>query len=193
LIIKNGEEDIIIACINKKNLDGYKYIYANYYTSLCNFSTRFSISKKDAEDIVQNVILKLWENSAKFNSFKALKAFLYTSVKNSCINAIRNKSRKSEIELSEHAFLNLNTELESIEALIVEEEYYRQIHLVIGQLSPEREKVILHSMEGLSNQEIALKIGVSINTVKTLKLKAYRFLRENLKQAALLFLIFQLY
>lgn len=186
-IVINRDQHIIIASINEKNIDGYKYIYANYYTSLCNFSTRFSISNKEAEDIVQDVILKLWQNSAKFNSFKALKAFLYTSVKNSCLNAIRSKSRRSVIELSEHALLSMNSEQESIQALIIEEEYYRHIHLVIQQLGPERKKVILHSMDGLSNKEIALEIGKSINTVKTLKSKAYRFLREKLKPAALLF------
>ncbi len=188
-----GEECKIITSINQKELDGYKYIYDNYYTSLCNFSTRFSIQNTDAEDIVQDVILRLWKTGSKFNSFKALKAFLYTSVKNSSINALRKKSRKPEIEISEQAFQRLKIEVKSIEAVIIEEEFYRQIHLAIEKLTPERKKVILCSMEGLSNKEIAKKTDVSVNTIKTLKIKAYRLLREELKPAVFLFLIFLLY
>ncbi len=182
-----GDERKIITSINQKKLDGYKYIYDNYYNSLCSFSTRFTIQKKYAEDIVQDVILRLWKNDSKFNTFEALKAYLYTAVKNSSLNALRNKSNKSKIEISEQEFQSLGMEDKSILAVIIEEEYYRQIHLAIDKLTTERKKVILYSMEGLSNKEIAKKTGVSVNTIKTLKLKAYRFLREELKQQCLSF------
>jgi RNA polymerase sigma-70 factor (ECF subfamily) len=70
----------------------------------------------------------------------------------------------------------------AIERMIIEEEYVRQIHLAINKLSDERRKIILLSMEGHGNKKIAQSLGISVNTLKTLKRKAYRFLREELKQ-----------
>lgn len=85
-----------------------------------------------------------------------------------------------DTDLSANSSNNLKVADMSILDVMIEEEYYRQIHIAVNNLSPKRRKVILLSMEGLSNKKIAEKIGVSVNTVKTLKFKAYRCLREYL-------------
>ncbi|PCH68358.1 MAG: hypothetical protein COC06_09665 [Bacteroidales bacterium] len=179
-------EEMIIQQINQKKFEGYEYIYDNYYSSLCSFSSRFFKSKSDAEDVVQDVILRLWKSNSNFNSTKALTSYLFFSVKNASLNAIRNDSKWSNIDINHY---DIKIDDKSIDQVLIEEEYYRQIHLAINKLGPERKRVILLSMEGLSNKEIAEKTGVSVNTVKTLKLKAYRFLREELELPALLFLL----
>ncbi|MEN8229495.1 MAG: sigma-70 family RNA polymerase sigma factor [Bacteroidota bacterium] len=170
----------IVTSINQKELSGYKYIYDHYYASLCSFSCRFSIRRSDAEDIVQDVILRLWRGDSIFNSLNALTSYLYKSVRNSSLNAIRNNSKMLDTDLSANSSNNLKVADMSILDVMIEEEYYRQIHIAVNNLSPKRRKVILLSMEGLSNKKIAEKIGVSVNTVKTLKFKAYRCLREYL-------------
>ena len=183
-------EDIAIKKINLKKLEGYKYLYDNYYPSLCNFSSRFFKQKSDAEDVVQDVILNLWKSSSNFNSIKALTAYLYNSVKNASLNAIRNDAKWADIDISNHNDLkNLRINEKSVLQVIIEEEYYRQIYVAINKLSPERKNVILLSMDGLTNKEIAEKAGISVNTVKTLKLKAYRFLRTELEFPILLLLL----
>ena len=64
----------------------------------------------------------------------------------------------------------MKTNEDTILDVLIEEEFFRQIHVTISNLTPERRKVILFTMEGLTNREIAEKAGVSVNTVKTLKI-----------------------
>ena len=183
-------EEIIIEQINLKKTIGYKYLYDNYYSSLCSFSSLFFKQKANAEDVVQDVFLRLWKSDSSFNSIKALKSFLYFSVKNASLNAIRNDSKLTGIDISNNTDISrLIIEDKSIEQILIEEEFYRQIYVAINKLSPKRKIVIALSLEGLTNKEIAKKTNVTENTVKTLKLKAYRCLREALEWSVLLFLL----
>ena len=179
--------------INQKKLIGYKYIYDKYYASLCSFCTRFSIQNTDAEDIVQDVMLRLWESDSKFNSFKTLTSYLYSSIRNASLNTLRKNSKMSVVDISKESFQSLKTYDNSIIDILIEEEYYRQIHVAINNLTTERKNVVLYTMKGLTNKEIAQRTGVSINTIKTLKLKAYRVLRQKLGIPSLLLLIYSLF
>ncbi|HBL77090.1 MAG: hypothetical protein A2W90_19035 [Bacteroidetes bacterium GWF2_42_66] len=180
----------IIDQINSKKTEGYKYLYDNFYASLCNFSANFFEYKEDAEDIVQDVFIRIWKSNSTFESLKALTSFLYLSVKNGSLNATRNRPKWSGNDVfDDEDFLNLKLDEKTIEQLLIEEEFYRQIYVTINKLSQERKEVILLSMGGYTNKEIADKTGVSVNTVKTLKLKAYRLLRDTLEPSALAFLL----
>jgi len=187
------KEKEILASINQKKLIGYKYIYDKYFASLCSFCARFSIQNTDAEDIVQDVILRLWKSDSKFNSFRALTSYLYCSIKNASLNALRKSSKMPVADISKESFQSLKTNDKSIQDVLIKEEYYRQIHIAINSLTPERKKVILATMEGLSNKEIAQRAGVSINTIKTLKIKAYRILRQELETSVFLLCIYLLH
>ena len=96
-------------------------------------------------------------------------------------------------DLSDESLQNLKTNENTILDVLIEEEFFRQIHVTINNLTPERRKVILFTMEGLTNREIAEKVGVSVNTVKTLKIKAYRILRDELGMVVFLLLLLLLH
>lgn len=186
----NATEKRIIELINLKKLEGYKYLYNNFYPSLCRFSFRITKNKSESEDIVQDFFLRLWRSNIKIYSKKALTSYLYLSIKNASLNSVRNKSKLTKLGNSQiNLFDNLSSNVPSIQQIMIEEEVYRQIHVAINKLSPERQNVILLSMQGLSNLEIANNIGISINTVKTLKLKSYKILRKDLKPAFYTFLL----
>lgn len=175
----------ILSLINKKELKGFRFIYDNYYPSLCNYARKIIDIDDVVEDIVQDVIMKLWKGKTNFTDKNALTTFMYRSVRNSCLNHIRdskkyNFSQYSEIEdISNDRF----------EGAILQEEYYRLIYIAINKLSDQRKEIILMSMQGMRNLEIAEELNVSVNTVKTLKKKAYSFLKEQLgDQVFLLFI-----
>ncbi len=185
----NNVKSHIIDQINSKKMEGYKYLYDNLYASLCHFSANYFEHKEDAEDIVQDVFMRTWKSNSTFDSLKALTSFLYLSVKNASLNATRHREKWSGYDPSEDDLANSQTADKTIEQLLIEEEFYRKIYVAINKLSPERREVVLLSMEGFTNKEIADKTGVSVNTVKTLKLKAYRLLRDTLEPSALAFLL----
>jgi RNA polymerase sigma-70 factor (family 1) len=185
-----NKESNILFQINQKEIVGYEYLFDNFYPSLCGFATRYINQKHLAEDIVQEVFLKLWRSESSFESLSALKSYLYISVKNASLNIIRSNSKLSGFdEATNKDVLTLKVDEKTIEQVLIEEEFYRRIHLAIEKLTPERKRVISLSMEGFSNKEIAAKLGITINTVKTLKLKAYAALRKELSYLTLLLLI----
>ena len=183
--------DQIIELINHKKIEGYKFLYHNFYSSLCSLSTRFLNQPEFAEDIVQDVFMRLWKGGSKFESIKSLKAYLFVSVKNASLNASRNSSKQSSLDVPFCIDkFSIKIEDKSIEHIMIEEEYYRQIYVAMEKLTPERKRVLLLSMDGFSNKEISEKLHISINTVKSLKLRAYGVLRKELRLSVLMFLYF---
>lgn len=174
-----------IKLINLKHKDGYKFLYKNYFPSLCRFSSRLTNLPDESEDLVQNIFLRLWKSKITFPSEKAMISYLYLAVKHASLNLIRNRAKMQSID---HKKID-ETESDSFEIhkAMIEEEVSRLVHVAINKLTPERKNVILLSLRGLSNQEIAQQIGISINTVKTLKLRTYRSLRRELKPAFCMF------
>lgn len=182
----------IIDQINLKKSEGFRYLYNHYYSALCSFSSKIVKNRSEAEDLVQELFVKIWKEKINFSSLKSMTSFLFISVKNASLNYNRNQSKKIKIDFSE---IYNSTEIEitdrTVIQLMIEEEYYRQLYVAINKLTPKRKKVLLLSMEGLSYKEIADATGISVNTVKTLKQNSYKFLREELEYPVLLFLFSQ--
>lgn len=179
----NVTDDHVLELVNLKKKDGYKYLYDSFFPSLCRFSYRITKNISESEDLIQELFVRMWKSDVKFYSKRSLVAYLYLSAKNASLNALRNNKFGNKPENPELKQLNVASGDPSIQQIMVEEEVHRQVYMAIKALSPERRNIILMSMEGLTNSEIAKVIGVSINTVKTLKLKSYRTLRDSLRPA----------
>lgn len=175
---------------NLRNGDekAFKTLYNEFFKSACIFASRYIYSETAAIDIVQEVFVNIWEKREIFISFKFFKAYLYKSVKNGCLKYIRNK----QVEQKYINQLNVSEEGEDFLKAILVEEVQREIISVVHGLPSERRKIILLVLKGLKNDEIAEELGVSVNTVKTQKRKAYAFLREELKDIFAVFVIVDL-
>lgn len=175
--------------VNQKNRTQYKHLYRAYYASLCHYASRFVGNKCDEEDLVQEIFIKLWERTNAFESEQALAGYLYRSVHNACLIYIRNYREKHPAD--EHpAGEQLAYESADNEQLLIEEEYFRQIYAAIHSMQDQRKEIVLKTLAGLGNEEIAAELNISVNTVKTLKKKAYSYLREILPNNTFLFLTF---
>ncbi len=164
----------------------FKKLFDLYFPALYLFARKLIQNPFDAEDIVQDVFINLWNNH---NSGRILniRSFLYTSVKNSCLKYLEHERvirKHVEYSQSEHSMD------EPVEHLIIEEETYRLINNAICTLPPECRKIMMYSVNGLRNSEIAKKLSISENTVKTQKKIAYKQLRIKLKDIYLLAFLF---
>lgn len=172
----------ILNKINQKSIKGFQLLYENCYPSLCSFSNKFLNNKQLAEDVVHDVFLRLWNGKASFNSSKTLMSFLYISVRNASLNELRANEKYMDCDLNDIVDLDLSEkEEDSMQQIMIEDEYYMQLYTVINMLSPQRRKIILLSMEGIYSKDIAQMLGISVNTLKTLKRKSYQFLRNKLE------------
>ncbi|NOY96183.1 MAG: RNA polymerase sigma-70 factor [Chlorobi bacterium] len=151
----------------------FKIIFKKYFPSLYLFAVKLTKNEFLTKDIVQEVFIKTWKSSNNFENENALKAFLYLSTKNQCIDHLRKrKDYKPNVPVDEKLFEE--TYLDEV----VREETFRLLDIVIEQLPPQRRKIVELTLKGMGNNEIAESLQISVNTVKTHKLRAYKTIRE---------------
>lgn len=147
-----------------------EWVYDQFYRALVVFSMQMTNSLETAEDLVQEVFIKLLERKPPFESAAALRGYLYGSVRNASINHLRHKNMRSchEINMDESP---TRVDIGNIgnDGAFDKEEIYRQLYLCIDQLPERQRDVFLLAMQGKRNAEIARQLQISINTVKTLK------------------------
>ena len=167
------------------NKQAFKFFFESYYTSFCLFANKYLKDPAVSQDIVQDAFLYLWNKSDDFNSENSAKSYLYKYIKDRSLNYLRDRELRRKIELEKmksEIFLRDN---------LIEEETYSIIFDAIRVLPPQAQRVIELSLDGLKNQEIAEELSISINTVKTIKLRAYASLRLELKEN--IFILFMLH
>jgi len=151
----------------------FQYLFKKYYAPLRSYASRFIVDADENNDVVQEVFVAFWNGEKDFPNEKAVKTYLFYSVRNKCLNLLR-KDRKKSLD-------DLSLELPSVEEGIIEEDVFQRIQFALNHLSEQERLVMIRTMDGLSNNEIAEDIAVSINTIKTVKKRAYQKLREQLK------------
>jgi RNA polymerase sigma-70 factor (family 1) len=167
----------------------FEILFEKHHRKLYSFLFRLMKSKEDAEEIVQDTFIKIWERRAEFEEGYPFESFLFKIAKNSFLNATRKKINRRVVEDNLYTFSDILEN--STEDYIIFKETREMIDLVINSLPPKRKEIfILSKIEGLSRKEIAEKMGVSIITVDGQLLKANRHLREKLGKYGLLLFIF---
>ena len=172
------EEHALLEKIRQGNKDTYNQMFVQYYSPLCEYASQF-VSDADAEEIVQDMMLYIWENRKYLVVEKSLKSYLFISVKYRCYNAIRNRQSKERI----HHFL-----YEKIKDQIEDTDYY-----MLNELAINIEKTIEELPDGyretfkmsrfgeMSNASIAKQMGVSVKTVEYRITQSLKILRVKLK------------
>lgn len=154
----------------------FEYIYSNYYQMLCNRSLRITYDMSSAEDVVQEVLLELWNKKDSLSEGSSIIAYLKTSVYNRSLNFIKVKSMSFESdELLKH---HINNDASPHEE-VIGVETSKQIYNIIEQLPPKCRTVFaLSRYEEKSYREISEDLGISVKTVENQISKALKTLRS---------------
>lgn len=157
--------------------ESFHNIFNQYYAALCHFACRYVEDAETSADIVQDSFVKLWQIRKDFAYEHQVKAFLYTVVRNRALNELEH----SKVEYEYMCKLSEKRADCFFHDAVVEEETYRILSGAIDCL-PEQMRNIMHlALDGKKNAEIALELGISAETVHTLKKLAYKKLRSLLK------------
>ncbi len=181
------KDDVFIQRLNANDKDAYHLVYTNYYKMLVVYAMGFIYEQEVAEDLVQDLIISIWEQDNNFQNISAFKSYLYNSVKNKCLNYIKHQDVKEKYadvlkSTSTHHHIDEDDDVE-------EQEIYRQLFGIIDQLPERCKQVFEMQMQGKKNQEIADALEISIETVKTQKKRALKKLREEFGNSSLLLLL----
>ncbi len=175
--------------LHKKKKNSWKKLYELYYPSLCNYVSRLIKNEADAADIVQRVFIRMWEMDLSFVNIETLTAYLYKAVRNSSITYIeQQKTDKKRLELFSLENISEN-DLDDSMILMIEEEMIRELYNCIAKLPKQQAEIITLSGKGMTVRQVAEKLGVSVNTIKTQKKRAYAFLKKKLNNSLFLLLL----
>ncbi|RXG15958.1 RNA polymerase sigma-70 factor (ECF subfamily) [Leeuwenhoekiella aestuarii] len=160
-----------------------KSIFQEEYKALCIYAYGYLLDKDDAQDIVQDVFVRLLD-SDNLDHINNLKAYIKTSIYHSCLKELRNKSKTNSLTPVEDRIASIALTQEA--KLIKQEE--SQLLLNELQLLPKecRKAFELCVLHGYKYTEAADSLNISKNTIKTHIKKAYKILRESMRIAQVL-------
>lgn len=176
----NPNMDTIVTAVNRKDEKMWRDFYDSYYAVLCVYVSKFLSLPDAVEDLVQDVFISLWESKRTFVDIKELTNYLYRACYNNALLYIRNNQIHDTILSSLAQEENAVEDEDMIYALTVKDEIIRQLYCYIEALPNEQRRIILMRIKGYTWEEIAERLNISINTVKTQKTRSYKFLREKL-------------
>ena len=110
-------DTISFESIRNGDIKAFETLFKEFYPSMCAIAIRFVSDKDVAQDIVQEVFIKLWEKRTSYEEIPNLKTFLYVSIKNLCFNYLRDK--KETIDEG-HRLKMLELAIDGIEGLEIE-------------------------------------------------------------------------
>ena len=169
----------------------YDFLMEFYYKSLCGYAQSLCHDHSMAEDIVQNVFVKMWDKRKKINPELSIKSYLYKSVYNEFINQYRKNKPVIYLEKKYFEAIDLAVEIEP-------EELKNLIKIMNAEIenlpSKCREIFLMNKKEGLTHTEISEYLNISTKTVEGHITRGFKTLTDKLgaKVEAVLFLLFDI-
>jgi RNA polymerase sigma-70 factor (family 1) len=161
----------------------FETLFRRHYRYLYTVAIQYVKDPNLAEDALQDVYLKVWLNREQLDETQSIKAYLATAMRHQVLNRLRNDKRAILHHLEHQAMLpDFDT---ATEESITLSEYGSVVRQGLLLLPAQRRLVFtLRSEMGLTNEEVAKQLRISINTVKAQYYQACRFLRDYLRQHA---------
>lgn len=174
-----SDQDIIHR-LNEGDQEILKYLFNHSYSELVVYSMKFIMNREIAEEIVQDLFIRLWQNRGGLKIEKSVKGYLLAAVRNRSINYL--KSKYARIHFVGEDALAQRPMHHTAEEDVTAVELQEAIHEAIDSL-PVKCRIIfnLSRNAGLSNDEIAGQLNISIKTVQAQIGIAIKKLREYLK------------
>jgi RNA polymerase sigma-70 factor (ECF subfamily) len=176
----------LVEKIRAGDYKAYETVFKSYFNYLFSVALGYVKSDEDAEDIVQDLFVKIWEQPCLLAANESLKWYLHKSISNSCINHILRKQNKTnrldDTTISSLKKLLWVNEEDLADTGILFSEMDGALKNAVANLPAECHKIfVLSREEELPHKKIAMQLNISENTVKVQIYRALIKLREALK------------
>lgn len=170
------------------NQPAFEMIFKTYYKPLCHYAHSFLNDKNEAEEVVQTTFIKIWEKKNELNIQSTLKAYLYSMVRNGCLNVIKHEKVK-QLHAQRHV-QETERSRELVDEKVLSNDLESKIYLAMKAL-PEQCRLVfqLSRFEELKYQEIADQLQISVKTVENQMGKALKIMRTQLKEYLPLYML----
>ena len=178
--ISELNDEALFALIEKGDERAFTQAYDRYHKLLYVLAYRYLMNVNMAEDVVQHVFSRLWEFRTELRVGISLKNYLFTMTKNHVLNLIRNENTAiTNYEMAQFAPAYEDNLIENLEKKELMSNFYKAVDMLPVQ---KREICLMKVREELTNQEIAERMKLSVNTVKTHYSEALKLLRVHLRK-----------
>ena len=179
----------ILERFKENDQSAFEQIYLEYNQKIYRFAKRYTNCIEDAEEIVQDVFIKLWDVRKTIDTECHFDHFLFAVTRNLIFD--RHRRKISEQHFQTTVLASLEEEFESTEDEIVAEDLSRYIDKIVEQFPPKQREVFnLSRKEMLSRKEIAEKLGMAEETVKAHIHQALSKIRKLLANEGIIFIFF---
>jgi len=163
--------------IRAGNVQAFEHLFRALTPALVRFTARFVRSVEAAENIVQDVFVRIWHNRARMDPDLNLKSYLYRACRNQALQHLRHL----KIENRDHCKQDLADPGRSPEAAAEAQEIAAAVYAAVAELPPHRRLIFsLSKYDNLTYAEIAEIQQISIKTVETQMGRALKYLRQRL-------------
>ncbi len=175
----NSTDTLLLELLKDGNMSAYEKVFSRYYSTLCAYARLFIKSGDVCENIVQELMLWIWENHSTLHITDSLSRYLFTATRNRCLKHISHEMVERRVLDEMHK--KLHGQFESPDFYIVQE-LEERIQNAVAQLPDSyRQAFELNRYERKTYDEIASILGVSSKTVDYRIQQALKLLRASLK------------
>lgn len=185
------DDRLLFDKIRGGNAKAFEYAFRKFSPRLEAFAQKYTNDTNEAEDIVQDVFLKLWERRELLDNI-SLASFLFMMVRNSCLNHLKHRQiadsvqqRIPDTETAERLYAA--DFVPDPSSLLIQKELSDSIDQIMEELPPKcKEAFVLSRLNGLKNREIAEHMAITEKVVEKHITRALKRFRDGLRRYALL-------
>lgn len=174
-ILEKNDDKPLLEGLRQGDETAFDALFKAYYPPLCRYACSLADGDMDeAEDIVQQVFVRLWEQRGTLDIAWSLRAYLYKTVHNRCLNRIRDAKTREQYKIHNAQQM----EQQEAHTHTPEPELVERLQRALASLPEQCRRIFeLSRFEELKYREIADQLGISIKTVETQMGKALRLMR----------------
>lgn len=180
----SSDQQLIYNYLKKGDEKSLEVLIRRYLKPVYGFAYRYVGNIQEAEDIAQNVFVKVWKNLKKFDGQKSFKAWIFTIAKNTSLDFLRKKKAitfsEFENEKGKSGILEKFIDSSPLPDELLEQKGIREIFVkAVGKLFPKYRRVLLlRHQENLTFREISQRLNEPLNTVKSRHRRAVIMLKK---------------
>jgi RNA polymerase sigma-70 factor (ECF subfamily) len=173
--MKKEDPEILVLFASDEE-KAFRLVFDKYYIPLCAIAQLYVYSKAEAEDIVQQLLIKLWEEKQYLQVNRSLRGYLHQSVRNRCLNYLESKKTLSDKIRKIPDPQSVRHALD----FLLDEEAQSVVEKAVSEL-PDQSRKTLEAVyfSGQSYKDAAKTLNLSLNTVKSHLKNALRHLRND--------------
>jgi RNA polymerase sigma-70 factor (family 1) len=178
--LRDINDQSLALLIKKEDKSAFRELFTRYAPRIYSFSYSYLKNKNDTQELVQTVFLKIWEKRHLIDTSQNIKAYIFRITVNTIYDFIRHKNIEYAFQnyTSKNQPVNDNTTWDSV---IYNDMQYTLCNLVL-QLPKQQQTIFnLSKMEGLTNDEISVKMKLSKRTVENHLCRAISYLKQRIK------------